>query len=79
MVVRNGKWVCRPDKRARSDKSIHGLKQMIRRDSLKGLAMADLIIKNTYRTLLTRGMRGCLVFSTDRETREFLKEVASIS
>ncbi|HEX8347725.1 MAG TPA: DUF2075 domain-containing protein [Actinoplanes sp.] len=33
---------------------------------------ADLLIRNTYKVLLTRGMRGTVVFSTDAETREFL-------
>jgi hypothetical protein len=33
---------------------------------------ADRLIRNTYRVLLTRGMRGTVVYSTDPETREFL-------
>ncbi|NDC76401.1 MAG: DUF2075 domain-containing protein [Chitinophagia bacterium] len=79
MVVRNGRWICRPEKRARSDKSIHGLKGIIQRDPMKGLELAESIIKNTYRTLMTRGMRGCLVFSTDAETRAYLRETASLA
>ena len=31
-------------------------------------AEADLIIKNTYRTLMTRGMKGCYVCCSDEET-----------
>ena len=72
LVNRNGSWVCRPEKRDRHDKSIHGIKQLMKKDPAHGQAMADLIIKNTYRTLMTRGMKGCLVFSTDQETREYL-------
>ena len=34
---------------------------------------ADLIIKNTYRTLMTRGMKGCYVYCTDEETGEYFK------
>jgi hypothetical protein len=41
----------------------------------KGQEMADLIIKNTYRTLMTRGMKGCLVYSSDEETRGFLSNL----
>jgi hypothetical protein len=74
LVIRNGKWVCQPEKRAGSDKSIHGIKQLLKNDAAKGKAMAELIIKNTYRTLMTRGMKGCIVFSTDAETREWLKK-----
>ncbi len=74
LVIRDGKWVCQPGKRAGSDKSIHGIKQLLKNDAAKGKAMAELIIKNTYRTLMTRGMKGCIVFSTDAETREWLKK-----
>lgn len=31
--------------------------------------MAKLIIKSTYRTLMTRGMKACIDFSTEKETR----------
>jgi DUF2075 family protein len=75
MVIRNGKWVCRPEKRDRRDKSIHGIKQLLKKDPEQGEAMANLIIRNTYRTLMTRGMKGCLVYSTDMETLQFLKSL----
>jgi hypothetical protein len=35
--------------------------------------MAELIIKNTYRTLMTRGMKGCYVWSSDEETLEWMR------
>jgi hypothetical protein len=31
----------------------------------------DAIIKNTYRTLMTRGQKGCYVYFVDEETRQF--------
>ncbi|WP_366548392.1 DNA/RNA helicase domain-containing protein, partial [Pseudomonas amygdali] len=31
----------------------------------------DLIIKNTYRTLMTRGMKGCFLYCTDPETAQY--------
>jgi DUF2075 family protein len=34
---------------------------------------ADLIIKNTYRTLMTRGMKGCYVYFTDKATELFVQ------
>jgi len=76
MVVRDGRWVCRPEYRDRRDKSVHGLRQLQRRDPVAARRMADLIIKNTYRTLMTRGMKGCLVYSTDAATRDFLREAS---
>jgi len=35
-------------------------------------AEADRLIRNTYKVLLTRGMRGTTIYATDEETREFL-------
>ena len=34
---------------------------------------ADEIIKNTYRTLMTRGMKGCYVYCVDEKLAEYLK------
>jgi uncharacterized protein len=73
MVVRDGKVITRPEKRARSDKSIHGLKQLARTDPQAAAAQADAIIKNTYRTLMTRGMKGCYVYCTDSETADHFR------
>ena len=61
-------------KRAKSDQSIKGLKKMEREDPDKAHEIADEIIKNTYRTLMTRGMKGCYVYATDPELRKYLKE-----
>jgi hypothetical protein len=38
-------------------------------------ADADRLIRNTYKVLLTRGMRGTLIYSTDPETRAYLAEL----
>ncbi|WP_051855443.1 DUF2075 domain-containing protein [Streptomyces sp. NRRL B-1347] len=39
-------------------------------------ADVDRLIRNTYKVLLTRGMIGTIVYSTDAETREKLRELA---
>lgn len=39
-------------------------------------ADVDQLIRNTYKVLLTRGMIGTVVYSTDPETRERLRELA---
>lgn len=36
----------------------------------------DRLIRNTYKVLLTRGMVGTLLYSTDAETQEFLRSLA---
>ena len=33
----------------------------------------DELVRHTYRVLLTRGLQGCLMYSVDRETRDFLR------
>lgn len=73
LVVRNGTIVGQPEKRARSDRAIRGCKEELKRDPVAGKARLDRIIKNTYRTLMTRGMKGCYVYCTDSETAEYLK------
>ena len=42
---------------------------------MKGKAdeKADEIIKNTYRTLMTRGMKGCYIYCTDSNLSAYLK------
>jgi hypothetical protein len=72
-VVRNEKIVTLPEKRSRQDQSIKGYKKLYRTDPEEATKKADIIIKNTYRTLMTRGMKGCYVYCTDAETREYLR------
>jgi len=73
LIVRDGTVITRPEKRATSDNSIRGWKAMADRDPDATRAQTDAIIKNTYRTLMTRGMRGCYVYFTDRETADHFR------
>lgn len=73
LVVRGDRVMARPEKRASSDKSIHGLPALRKRDPELASREADAIIKNTYRTLMTRGMKGCYVYCTDAETAAYLR------
>ena len=36
--------------------------------------IADEIIKNTYRTLMTRGQKGCYIYCTDKNLSDYLKK-----
>lgn len=58
--------------RSNNDQSIKGLKSRIIQDKGKTLQDADEIIKNTYRTLMTRGMKGCYVYCCDSNLAEHL-------
>jgi len=73
LVVRDGQVVTHPEKRASSDRSIQGWKQLAKINADLAHEKTDAIIKNTYRTLMTRGMRGCYVYFTDRETADFFR------
>jgi uncharacterized protein len=46
----------------------------IKRKKHKGDELKELMW-NTYRVLLTRGMQSTMVYSTDFETRQFLKSL----
>jgi DUF2075 family protein len=70
-VVRNGCVVTNAAKRSKGDRSIRGYKTMLKKSEYETKKLADLIIKNTYRTLMTRGMKGCYVYCVDDETREY--------
>lgn len=83
LVVRNGQVVANPTKRARTDKSISGWKALIKKDPEHALDRLEAIIKNTYRTLMTRGQKGCYVYFVDEEAGRYFgdklrKEVAEI-
>jgi len=73
MVVRKGHWAYFPERRAKGDASIRGYGKLLLNDRLKGEQQIREVIRNTYRTLMTRGARGCFVYSVDPETNEFLR------
>ena len=74
MRYEDGKIVTDFTKRAKTDQSLKGIKSMYRVKPEKALAVADEIIKNTYRTLMTRGMKGCYVYCVDKALAEYLRE-----
>ena len=73
LIVRNGVVITDASKRASSDNSVKGYKKMMKENPEEAKEQLDLIIKNTYRTLMTRGMKGCYIYCTDEETREWFK------
>ena len=61
------------NKRASTDQSLRGIKTMYKANPGLALDKADEIIKNTYRTLMTRGMKGCYIYCTDEKLRNYIK------
>jgi len=74
VIVRNGRVITDATQRATTDKSLHGYKAMRKENPDQARVVADMIIKNTYRTLLSRGMKGCYVYCTDAETQQYFRE-----
>ncbi|HEX7034894.1 MAG TPA: DUF2075 domain-containing protein [Pseudomonadales bacterium] len=77
LVVRDGRIVTDAAKRSRQDQSVRGYRSWLRRDPDAARAAADRVIKNTYRTLMTRGQKGCFVFAVDPETNAYFRAMAS--
>jgi len=59
LVKRSGEWKAQPH--ASHDTSVRSAPNL------------GQLLANTYRVLLTRGMRGCYVYCTDPETRRHLE------
>ena len=74
----NGQVITDFTQRARTDNSLKGIKSLNKKDLVRAHKIADEIIKNTYRTLMTRGMKGCYVYCCDEALANYLKERAKI-
>ncbi|MBI2108411.1 DUF2075 domain-containing protein, partial [Candidatus Woesearchaeota archaeon] len=61
-------------KRAKTDQSLKGIKKIAKENPDKANKIADEIIKNTYRTLMTRGQKGCYVYCCDKNLSRYLQE-----
>jgi DUF2075 family protein len=75
LIVRDGVVLVDPAKRSKMDSSIKGYKKMLSEKPAEAKEIIRKIIKNTYRTLMTRGIKGCYVWSQDIETNNWLKNI----
>jgi hypothetical protein len=73
MVARNGEIITDASKRSKQDASLKGYKKLLQEAPVDGQYKLDKRIKNTYKTLMTRGMKGCYVYFTDKETEDYFK------
>jgi len=46
---------------------------MLREEPEEARKIIDEVIKNTYRTLLSRGLKGCYIYCCDDQLREYLR------
>lgn len=73
LIVRNLDILVDPSKRSKMDNSIKGYKKLLNENPDLAKMRVKKIIKNTYRTLMTRGMKGCYVYCTDYETTDYFR------
>ncbi len=74
LIVVDGELVTDPSARAKSDKSLAGYIKERKVNPAEADLKADELIRNTYRTLMTRGMKGCYVYFTNPETRKYFED-----
>lgn len=66
-------------KRSKQDQSIKGFKSKLKKSRAEALQEIDDIIKNTYRTLMTRGSKGCYVYFCDHAlSQHFSNQLESV-
>ena len=75
LIAIDGVLVTDPSARAKTDKSLAGYKKDLKEDPISAQIKADEIIRNTYRTLMSRGMKGCYVYFVDPVTAEHFKKL----
>ena len=69
----NGKLIVDINKRAKTDQSIKGIKKLLKENPEEGHRIANEIVKNTYRTLMTRGQKGCYIYCTNKGLANYFK------
>lgn len=60
---------------ALTDPSFKGIKKLEKQDYEYANSIADELIKNTYRVLLTRGIKGCYIYCVDKNLNDYYKKV----
>ena len=65
----NNKVITDFKERAKTDTSLKGIK------SNKNYKLADEIIRNTYRTLLSRGQKGCYIYCEDKNLLQYISDL----
>lgn len=74
LIFKNGRVLADPSGRAnKTDKSLEGFKNKPGHEK-----DCEIIIKNTYRTLLTRGQKGCYIYCEDKNLSNYIKMILGI-
>ena len=74
LYFKDGKVCTDFQNHASSDPSFKGIKKMYKENEIMAREISDTIIKNTYRVLLTRGIKGCYIYCVNEELNNYFKE-----
>lgn len=74
LKAKEGKLMGDPEMRATTDQSMRGYKQASLVDEYGARAHANRLIRNTYRTLLTRGSKGTFIYCTDPSVADIFRQ-----
>jgi DUF2075 family protein/SOS-response transcriptional repressor LexA len=77
LIARSGQLETDGFKRSTMDQSLKGFKSLFKSNPAEATQKADAIIRNTYRTLMSRGLKGCFICCTDKETNDYFRSAAS--
>jgi DUF2075 family protein len=73
LKYRNGEIITDHEARATTDRSLFGIKKMLDENPEQANEIIDEVIKNTYRTLLSRGLKGCYIYCCDDHLQDYLE------
>jgi uncharacterized protein len=74
LVYRDGRVQINPEARSSQDRTVQGWRKLVTESPEEGRKLLEAVIRNTYRTLMTRGMRSCWVWAWDPGLQALLKE-----
>lgn len=72
LKYRDGQIVTDHEARATTDRSLFGIKKMLDENPDRANEIIDEVITNTYRTLLSRGLKGCYIYCCDDHLQEYM-------
>ena len=75
---------CRQDLRYENSQAVTGQSKEALTDKFSGIrtckdkVLADKLIKNTYKTLLSRGQKGCFIYCEDKALLEHMSAMLKV-
>lgn len=74
LQFRSGQLTTSVGNRSSMDRSVRGYRSALRKEGAVVTEVVDRLIRNTYRTLMTRGMKGCYIYCVDPATQQYFRQ-----